>query len=121
VSFLAWTLGEHCLIVPPSKVNISSLSETGIDDFYSLATPKVVVGSLILASWSHYVPGQLEPFSIILQLGSTDSAFSLQSTPYLSLYLLTFLKPTQRYLNSNVRRCSGDMKRSRSFRPVWKR
>ena len=38
--FLAWTLGEHHLIVPPFKVDISSLSETGIDDFYSLATPK---------------------------------------------------------------------------------
>ena len=41
----------------------------------------MVVGSFILASQSHYVPGQLEPFSTILPLGSTDSAFSLQSTP----------------------------------------
>ena len=81
VSFLAWTLGEHCLIVPPSKVDISSLSETGINDFYSLATPKMVVGFLILASRSHYMPGWLEPFSTMLPLGSTDSAFSLQSVP----------------------------------------
>jgi len=81
VLFLAWTLGEHRLIVLLSKVDISSLSEIGIDDFYSLATPKGVVGSLILASWSHYVPGRLEPFSTMLLLGSTDSAFSLQSAP----------------------------------------
>ena len=81
MSFLAWTLGEHCLIVPPSKVDISSLSETGIDNFYSLATPKVVVAFLILASQLHYVPGRLEPFSTMLPLGSIDSAFSLQSAP----------------------------------------
>jgi len=81
VLFLAWILEEHHLIIPPSKVNISSLSEIGIDDFYSLATPKVVVGSLILVSWSHYVPGRLEPFSTMLPLGSIDSAFSLQSAP----------------------------------------
>ena len=81
MSFLAWTLGEHRLIVPPFKVDISSLSETGIDDFYSLATPRVVVGFLTLASRSHYVPGQLEPFSTMLPLGSIDSAFSLQSAP----------------------------------------
>ena len=79
VLFLAWILGEHCLTVPLFKVNISSLSETGIDEFYSLATPRVVVGILILASQSHYVPGQLEPFLTMLPLGSTDSAFSLQS------------------------------------------
>ena len=79
--FLAWTPGEYCLTVLPSKVDTSSLSETGIDNFYSLATPKVVVGSLILASWSHYVPGRLEPFSTMPPLGSTDSAFSLQSAP----------------------------------------
>ena len=81
MSFLAWTLGEHHLIVLPFKVDISSLSETGIDDFCSLATPRVVVGSLILASRSHYMPGRLEPFSTMLPLGSTDSAFSLQSAP----------------------------------------
>ena len=81
MSFLAWTLGEHRLTVPPFKVDISSLSETGIDNFYSLATPRVVVGFLTLASRSHYVPGRLEPFSTMLPLGSTDSAFSLQSAP----------------------------------------
>ena len=81
MSFLTLTLGEHRLIVLPSKVDISSLSETGIDKFYSLATLKVVVGFLILASQSHYVPEQLEPFSTMLPLGSTDSAFSLQSAP----------------------------------------
>ena len=81
VLFLAWTLGEHCLTVPPFKVDISSLSETEINDFYSLATPRVVVGFLTLASQSHYVPGRLEPFSTMLLLGSIDSTFSLQSAP----------------------------------------
>ena len=47
----------------------------------SPATPRVVVGSLTLASQSHYVPEQLEPSSIILPLGSIDSTFSLQSIP----------------------------------------
>jgi len=41
----------------------------------------MVVGSLTLASRSHYVPGQLEPFSTMLPLESIDSAFSLQSAP----------------------------------------
>ena len=77
--FLAWTLGEYCLIIPLSKVDTFSLSETGIDDFYSLATPRVVVGSPILASQSHYMLGRLELFSTMLLLGSTDSTFSLQS------------------------------------------
>ena len=81
MSFLAWTLGEHRLIVPLSKVDTSFLLEIRIDNFYSLVTPKVVVGFLILASWSHCVLGQLEPFSTMLPLGSTDSAFSLQSAP----------------------------------------
>ena len=79
VSFLAWTLGKHHLTVLLSKVNTSSLSETEIDEFYSLATPRVVVGFLILASRSHYVLGRLEPFLTMLPLGSTNSAFSLQS------------------------------------------
>ena len=79
--FLAWTLGEHCLIIPPFRVDIFSLSETGIDEFYSLATPRVVAGFLILASRLHYVPGRLEPFSTMLPLGSIDSALSLQSAP----------------------------------------
>ena len=78
VSFLAWTPGEHCLIVLLSKVNTFSLSETRTDDFYSLDTPKVVVSSLTLASRSHYVSGRLEPFSTMLPLGSTDSVFFLQ-------------------------------------------
>jgi len=79
--FLAWTSGEHHLTALLSKVNTSSLSETGIDEFYSLATPKMVVSSLILASWSYYVLGQLEPSSTMLLLGSTDSTFFLQSAP----------------------------------------
>ena len=81
VLFLAWTPREHCLIVLPSKANTSFLSETGINEFYSLATLRVVVGSFILASQSHYVPEQLKLFSTMLLLGSTDSAFSLQSAP----------------------------------------
>jgi len=36
---------------------------------------------LTLASQSYYMPGQLEPFSTMLPLESTDSAFSLQSAP----------------------------------------
>ena len=79
--FLAWTSGEHCLIVPLSKVNTSSLSETGIVKFSSLVTLKMVASFLTLASWSHYVLGWLEPSLTMLLLGSTDSAFSLQSTP----------------------------------------
>ena len=77
--FLAWTLGEHHLIVLLSKVDISSLSEIGIDNFYSLATPKVVVGFLILASWSHYVPEQLEPFSIMF-LFSLDIVLTMRTS-----------------------------------------
>ena len=81
VSFLAWTPGKHRLTILLSKVDTFSLSETGIDDFYSLAAPRIVVSFLILASWSHYVPGQLEPSLTMLPLGSIDSAFSLQSAP----------------------------------------
>ena len=42
---------------------------------------KVGAGFHLLASRSPYVPGRLEPFLTILPLGSSDSAFSLQSTP----------------------------------------
>ena len=41
----------------------------------------MVVGSLTLASQSHYVPEQLKPSLTILPLESTDSIFSLQSVP----------------------------------------
>ena len=41
----------------------------------------VVVGSLTLASQSHYVLGQLEPSLTMLPLESTNSTFSLQSAP----------------------------------------
>jgi len=81
VSFLAWTPGEHHLTIPLSKVNTFSPSETGTNEFYSIATPKMVVGSPILASWLHYVPGRPELSSTIFPLGSTDSAFPLQSAP----------------------------------------
>jgi len=55
--------------------------KTRIANFFSLATSRVVVGLLILASQSHYVPEQLKPFLIMLLLESTGSAFSLQSAP----------------------------------------
>ena len=48
---------SHCIAILLSKVNTFSLSEMGINKFYSLVIPKVVVSSLILASWSHYVLG----------------------------------------------------------------
>ena len=81
VSFLVWIPGEHHLTIPLSKVNTFSLLETGINEFYSITTPKVVVSSPILASWLYYVPGWPEPSSTMFPLGSTDSAFSLQSAP----------------------------------------
>jgi len=79
VLFLAWIPGENHLIVLLFKVNTSSLSETEIDKFCSLATPRVVVSFLTLASQSYYMPEWLEPFSTMLPLGSIDSAFSLQN------------------------------------------
>ena len=41
----------------------------------------MVVGFLTLASQSYYMLGQLEPFSTMFPLGSTDSTFFLQSAP----------------------------------------
>ena len=74
-------LGRYPSIVLLFKSTISSLSEARITSFFSSATSRVVVGSLILASQSHYVPKQLEPFLIMLLLKSIDSSFSLQSIP----------------------------------------
>ena len=74
-------LGELPLIILRSRGTISWLWEARTANPFSPATPRVVVGSLTLASRSHYVPGRLEPFSTMLPLGSTDSAFSLQSAP----------------------------------------
>ena len=42
---------------------------------------KVGAGFHLLASRSSCVPGRLEPFLTMLPLGSSDSAFSLQSAP----------------------------------------
>ena len=78
-------LGEPPSIVLWSRGAISWLWEATTTNPFSPATPRVVVGSLTLASWSHYVPGWLEPFSTILLLRSTDSAFSLQSAPSVHL------------------------------------
>jgi len=48
-----------------------------IANFFSLATSRVVIGLLTLASQLHYVPEQLKPFLTMLPLESTSSAFSL--------------------------------------------
>lgn len=62
-----------------SKGIISSLSEVRITSFFSLATLRVVVGFLILASQLHYVSKQLDLSLIMLLLESIDSASSLKS------------------------------------------
>ena len=74
-------LGELPSIVLRSRGAISWLWEARTTNLFSPATPRVVVGSLTLASQLHYVPGQLEPSLTMLPLGSTDSAFFLQSAP----------------------------------------
>ena len=74
-------LREHPSIVLLFKGIILSLLKTRTTSSFSPATSRVVVGFLILASQSHYVPGQLEPFltMLLLKLKSIDSTFSLQS------------------------------------------
>jgi len=58
---------------------ISSLSEARITSFFSLATPRVVVGFLILASQLYYVSEKLDLSLIMLLLEIIDSASSLKS------------------------------------------
>ena len=77
----ALTHGEHPLLVLHFRVVISSLSKVVSRTFSSSPMLKVGVGFLLLASQSPCMPGQLEPFLTMLPLGSSDSAFSLQSAP----------------------------------------
>ena len=74
-------LREHPSIVLLFKSIIFSLLKTRTTSSFSPATSKVVVGFLILASQSHYVPGQLKLFltMLLLKLKSIYSTFSLQS------------------------------------------
>ena len=73
--------GEHPLLVHHLRVVTSSLSKVVSRTFSSPLMLKVGAGFPLLASWSPCVPGRLEPFLTMLLLGSSDSAFSLQSTP----------------------------------------
>jgi len=66
-------------VIPHPKVATSYLSKVVTTNLSSPSILKVVVGFSLLLSQSHCVPGQLKPFSTILPLGSSDSAFSLQS------------------------------------------
>ena len=75
------TYGEHPLLVLHLRVVTSSLSKVVSRTFSSPPMLKVGAGFPLLASQSPCVPGQLELFLIMLPLGSSDSAFSLQSAP----------------------------------------
>ena len=77
----ALTHGEHPLLVHHLRVVTSSLSKVVSRTFSSPPMLKVGAGFHLLVSRLPCVPGRLEPFSIMLPLGSLDSAFSLQSTP----------------------------------------
>jgi len=68
---------EHPLLVLHLRVSTSSLSKVISRIFSSPPMLKVRAGFSSLASRSPYVPGQLEPFLIMLPLGSSDSTFSL--------------------------------------------
>ena len=74
-----WTPRELPSTISYIRVAISFLSKVVIISPSSLPIPKVAAGFLLLASQSHCMPGQLEPFLTTLPLGSSDSAFSLQS------------------------------------------
>ena len=70
---------EHSLLVLHLRVITSSLSKVVSRTFSSPPMLKVGASFHLLASQSPCVPGQLEPFLTMLSLGSSDSAFSLQS------------------------------------------
>ena len=72
---------EHPLLILHLRVATFSLSKVVSRTFSSPPMLKVETGFPLLASQSPCVPGQLEPFSIMLLLGSSDSTFSLQSVP----------------------------------------
>jgi len=73
--------GEHPSCVLHLRVVTSSLSKVVSRTFSSPPMLKVGAGFHLLASQSPCVPGRLEPFLTMLPLGSSDSAFSLQSAP----------------------------------------
>ena len=73
--------GEHPSLVLPLRVITSSLSKVVSRTFSSPPMLKMEASFLSLASWSSCVLGRLEPFLIILPLGSSDSTFFLQSIP----------------------------------------
>ena len=77
----ALTHGEHPLLVHHLRVVTSSLSKVVSRTFSSPPMLKVGASFHLLASRSPCVPGQLEPSLTMLLLGSSDSAFSLQSAP----------------------------------------
>ena len=74
-----WMPGELPLVISYIKVAASFLLKVVIVSSSSPPISKVVAGFYLLASQSHCVPGQLEPFSTMLPLEGSDSAFSLQS------------------------------------------
>ena len=93
----AYILEELYLVILLFKNIISSLLEARIASFCSLATLRVVVGSLILASQSHYVSKQLDISLIMLSLENIDSTSFLKSASniYVTIdrwkYINTFL------------------------------
>jgi len=68
-------------VVPHPKIATSYFSKVVTANLSSPSISKVIAGFPLLLSWSYCVPGQLEQFSTMLPLGSSDSAFSLQSAP----------------------------------------
>jgi len=75
------THGEYPLLVHHLKVVTSSLLKVVSRTFSSPPMLKVGAGFYSLVSQSPCMPGRLEPSLTMLPLGSSDSAFSLQSTP----------------------------------------
>ena len=74
-------LEGYSLIILLFKDIIFSLLETKITNLFSLATPRVVVGSLTLASQLQHMLEQLELFLTMLPLKSIVNTFFIQSTP----------------------------------------
>ena len=68
VLLYVWTPGELPSTIPHIRVATSFLSKMVIASLSSSPIPKIVAGFCLLASWSHCVPGQLEPFLTMLLL-----------------------------------------------------
>ena len=75
----ALTYGEPPLLVLHLRVITFSLSKVASRTSSSPLMLKVGAGFSLLASWSPCMLGRLEPSLTMLPLGSSDSAFSLQS------------------------------------------